>query len=77
MAPDGSASYLCIMSFRQTALERAFELARTGRYASAAEVRLRLRDEGYDTRQLEGRSLLKQLRDLCADARKLDGQEAS
>ncbi len=57
------------MSPQSTPLERAFALARTGEYVGVAEVRAQLKAEGYDTSQLAGPSLLKQLRKLCADAR--------
>ena len=46
-----------------SAIERAFQLARSGRVKDIDEVRRVLRDEGYDARQLQGPSLLKQLRD--------------
>ena len=52
-----------------TPLERAFVLARTGDYAGVAEIRAQLKAEGYETGQLEGPSLLKQLRALCDAAR--------
>jgi len=57
------------MPTNSTPLERAFALARTGDYVGVAEVRAQLKAEGYDTAQLAGPSLLKQLRKLCADAR--------
>jgi len=57
------------MAFTPTALERAFELARTGDYTGVAEIRAQLHLEGYATSQLTGPSLLKQLRVLCDDAR--------
>lgn len=53
------------MTFRPTTLERAFALARTGDYASIAEIRAQLKAEGYAAQQLEGPSLLRQLRELC------------
>lgn len=58
------------MSSQPTVLERAFDLANSGEYAGVAEIRLQLRAEGYATHQLEGPSLLRQLRDLCAASRK-------
>lgn len=57
------------MTSRPTTLERAFTLARTGEYAGLSEIRAQLRAEGFPMQQLEGPSLMKQLRDLCAKAR--------
>ena len=58
------------MPLRPTALERAFELARSGDYARPQDIRARLNAEGYDGAQIEGPSLLRQLRELCAASRK-------
>jgi hypothetical protein len=57
------------MTQTPTALERAFELARTGRYSGAAEIRNQLKAEGFVLRQLEGPALMKQLRQICQAAR--------
>jgi hypothetical protein len=38
---------------------------------SVSEIRSQLRSEGYELSQLSGPSLQKQLRELCADAKKL------
>lgn len=56
------------MAFRPTALERAFDLARSGDCAGVEDVRLKLKAEGYSVEQLTGRSLIRQLRDLCQSA---------
>jgi hypothetical protein len=53
-----------------TILERAFELARTGKYSNSCEIRDALKAEGYDSKRIQGPSLQKQLRQVCADARK-------
>jgi len=58
------------MRYRQTTLERAFELARTGDYPGTAEIRAQLKAEGYSLGQLEGPTLMRQLRDLCISSRK-------
>ena len=58
------------MTSRPTALERAFALARTGEYPGVSELKTQLKAEGYATLQLEGPSLLRQLRTLCAASRK-------
>lgn len=52
-------------------LERAFELARSGEYASASEIRRQLKVEGYSDadKQLYGQSLVSQLRKICTEAR--------
>jgi hypothetical protein len=56
------------MTFRQTTLERAFELARSGDYLHLADITKQLRAEGYAVNQLEGGSLRKQLRLICTEA---------
>lgn len=53
------------MNFRPTALERAFELARSGDYASVSDVKDQLKLEGFSAAQVTGPSLTKQLRELC------------
>lgn len=58
------------MTTRPTTLERAFELARTGDYLGIAEIRAQLKAEGYSLGQLEGPSLMRQLRELCIASRK-------
>ena len=55
--------------FRMTCLERAFELARSGRVATVTELIRLLRREGYFTDQIEGPILLRQLQDLTRAAR--------
>jgi hypothetical protein len=57
------------MSFRPTPLERAFELARSGECATVSDVKLRLKQEGLSISQLEGPSLARQLREICAAAK--------
>ena len=53
----------------KTALERAFEIAKTGAPMSVTDIRDQLRAEGYGTQQLEGRSLTSQLRSVLAKAK--------
>jgi hypothetical protein len=53
-----------------TILERAFELARSGKHTTVSELREALQAEGFDPKRLQGPSLQKQLRQLCADAKK-------
>ena len=54
-----------------TTIERAFALARAGECANVAEIRQRLRSEGFDQVEahLAGPAIARQLRDLCMDAR--------
>jgi hypothetical protein len=56
------------MEHRPTALERAFELARSGKCADVAQVRQQLKIEGYARDQLTGPALIRQIRDLCIAA---------
>ena len=57
------------MDPNQTSLERAFYLARTGRFASVTEIKLTLSSEGYGTSAIVGRVLNAQLRKLINDSR--------
>jgi len=52
------------MDHDKSLLERAFELASSGECKTVAEVRYRLRAEGYEETLPNGPSLTKQLRDL-------------
>ncbi len=52
-----------------TALERAFQLARSGSVASLTEIVSSLNREGYSGNQVEGRVLKRQLADLIKAAR--------
>ena len=46
-----------------SAVERAFQLARSGRVKDVNEIKMVLHREGYDIRQVQGPLLLNQLRD--------------
>jgi hypothetical protein len=59
----------CGMDQRLTALERAFQLARSGRVAGISEIVTSLNREGYAASQIEGRLLKRQLADLIKAAR--------
>jgi hypothetical protein len=50
-----------------TSLERAFQLARSGRCKTTADIQLRLKAEGYPTDQVIGPTLMKQLRAVIDD----------
>jgi hypothetical protein len=60
---------LCAMDPNITALERAFQLARSGRYGSIGDIRKRLSDEGYAGYLIRGPVLMAQLRALIREAR--------
>jgi hypothetical protein len=58
------------MNEKLTTLERAFELAKSGECASIADIRIRLKKEGYSDWQshTKGPSIRAQLNALCAAA---------
>jgi hypothetical protein len=58
------------MEPNKTAIERAFDLARTGVYSEVGEIRDRLRNEGYFTDTVTGPTLRAQLKRLMEAARK-------
>ena len=58
------------MSLRPTTLERAFTLARSGEYLGVSEIKTQLKVEGFALHQIEGPTLMKQLRDLCIASRR-------
>lgn len=60
---------------RMTVLERAFELAKSGKFASVEEIRRALASEGFWVDQLTGRTLRAQLRDIIRAAAKPHGGE--
>ena len=57
------------MDHTLTALERAFQLARSGDYASIPDIKKRLSIEGYSAGQVTGGTLTKQLQALMREAR--------
>jgi hypothetical protein len=59
---------LCAMD-RLTELERAFQLAKSGRCGSVRDIREQLRSEGYSIGQIIGKTLSKQLQALIQTAR--------
>ena len=54
----------------KTAIERAFELARTGLFFGVSEIRDRLRDEGYFTDTIKGPMLCQELKVVMEAARR-------
>ncbi len=53
-----------------TPIERAFELARLGIFLQVTEIKERMREEGYFTESITGRTLLNQLQGVMQMARK-------
>ena len=53
----------------KTTLERAFEMARSGRFKDVPSLKIAISREGYAASQISGRILLKQLRDAIQGAR--------
>jgi hypothetical protein len=58
------------MDQKITALERAFQLARSGNVAGISDIVTSLNREGYYASQIEGPLLKRQLTDLIKAARK-------
>jgi hypothetical protein len=56
------------MQSNKTAIERAFELASSGRCNDITILKKIVSAEGYDARQLEGRAIVKQLKELTRAA---------
>lgn len=56
------------MSNHQLPLERAFDLARSGRCLSIGDIKNHLKSEGIATDQISGGSLLRQLRQIIKEA---------
>jgi hypothetical protein len=65
------------MDQKMTAMERAFQLARSGTVAGVAEIATSLNREGYHANQIEGPALKRQLADLIKAARKTSDASAS
>jgi hypothetical protein len=60
------------MDPKTTALERAFQLAKSGHVADLMEIASALKREGYKVDQIEGPLLKRQLTDLIKAARSLE-----
>ena len=60
------------MHQRMTSMERAFDLARSGRFTSLNEVMTSLNREGYSADQIQGPFQKRQLTDLIKTARRAD-----
>lgn len=64
---------------RPSTLERAFELARSGRFASVADIASQLTREQHSSVQqhLSGHTIRRQLVKMCTESRKAKGAEGS
>jgi len=60
----------CVMEPNVTAIERAFQLARLGIFLQVAEIKERLRHEGYFTESIWGPTLHTQLKCIMLAAHK-------
>lgn len=59
---------LSAMDQNKTALERAFELAKSGRFQTLAELKKAVAHEGYPPAQMDGSQLRRQLTSLIKDS---------
>jgi hypothetical protein len=64
------------MDHRPTELERAFQLAKSGRCGSVKDIRDQLRSEGYSTTKITGKTLASQLQALIQTRRTPQGPKA-
>jgi hypothetical protein len=64
------------MDQKMSALERAFQLAKSGQVAGLTEIATSLNREGYSANQIEGPVLKRQLAGLIKAARKLSETSA-
>lgn len=60
------------MDNSKTTLERAFEMAKSGKHTSISEIRAALSGEGYSLAQITGGALQKQLRELIKASVEVD-----
>lgn len=58
------------MDGRRTCIERAFDLAQSGKYDKAADIRETLKREGYNIAQIQGPAMQKQIRNLILSAKR-------
>lgn len=64
-----SRAILETMDQNITALERAFQIAKSGECETLTDVKKRLKAEGYSINQIEGRTITKQLATLIKNAK--------
>jgi hypothetical protein len=60
-----------------TAIERAFELAETGRYVTVGQIKYRLHIEGYFADAMSGHQLCEHLKGVMDAARKVHWHDAT
>jgi hypothetical protein len=65
------------MDQNKTALERAFELARSGRFQTVTELKKVVSREGYQASQLEGSQLSRQLTALIRESNPAGPEQAA
>ena len=65
------------MDQNKTALERAFELARSGRFQTVTELKKVVSREGYQASQLEGSQLSRQLTALIRESNPASPEQAA
>ena len=68
MALAHRESYVCLMETQKTSLERAFELAQSGKYLKVTDIKSQLAKERLAAEQISGSSLLRQLRQIMKEA---------
>lgn len=56
------------MKAKTSELERAFQLAKSGKYPTINDIRKQLSKEGYYNNQVSGRLLVAQIRELIRTA---------
>jgi hypothetical protein len=66
--PSRSRAMRKFMDPTFTVMERAFQLAKSGSYASVPDIKRRLHAEGFNVEQITGRVLFKQLNTLIQAA---------
>ncbi len=62
-------NFLGRLAMQKTLIERAFELANSGRCDTVGDIRRRLKQEGYSGDGLTGSSILAQLRTIIKGRR--------
>lgn len=72
MATAQQVTYAPAMDPDTSPLERAFELARSGRYSSMSELKQAVAAEGYATNQITGHFLARQLKEVITDAKRAE-----
>jgi hypothetical protein len=65
---DAPVVFSIAMDHNTTALERAFQLAKSGYCNSVDDIRHQLKSEGYSTEQITGKDLTSQLKALINSA---------